>query len=264
MLNSLFFSCLMRFFSVCFFSLICLVSTVWAVTIEFPKEELARESVLPRPDRPFAVHSRLIPTEGRFELGASVGMVTSEPFLNPYRFGGHLAYHITETHGVVFMGRYHFQGLGSNGKRFEGTDLNEDASATNFVRLSYAPQINSSFLLNYQMVPFYGKISLLKNTVMNLSIHLTLGAGVVHFEEEDRAAFRMGVGQNFYFSKFWGLRLDLGLLTYSGLDYFHSRQGGSSPLQDQGNTINVQVPLSEFGSRQIYDLNVFVGCILLI
>ena len=172
------------------------------VTIEFPEEELARESVLPVFDNTVAVKSRLVPTAKRIEFGLGVGSALNEPFFNSNRFGGHVAYHLNETHGILLSGMFYQSGLGDNGKSLAGTDLAPD-SATNdtFLRMEFAPQPKYHFFANYQITPYYGKISVFKDFVMNLSLYGLMGLGVVDICGETSPALQLGMGQKFYFSK---------------------------------------------------------------
>ena len=238
-----------------------------AVTIEFPKEELARESVLPVFDNTVAVKSRLVPTDGRFEIGLSSGVAMNEPFFNSVRFGGYLGYHFNETHSFMISGLLYQEGLGNNGSALAATDLQEGTGET-FIRMNFAPQPKSQFLLNYQITPYYGKISIFKNFVMNLSLYGLLGAGVVDIGGETTPAFQVGMGQKFYFSKWWGIRADLGLLAYEGVNFFLGKGGATSPLQDtsgsNADNVTQTVPVSEFEREFNYDLSFVVSLIFLL
>lgn len=238
-----------------------------AVTIEFPEEELARESVLPVFDNAVAVKSRLVPTASRLELGLALGSAMNEPFFNTSRFGGHLAYHFTETHAVVLMGQMYQTGLGKNGKALAGTDLNNGAGEL-FIRMEYAPQPKYHFLVNYQMTPYYGKISVFKDFVMNLSLYGLMGVGVVDVGGETTPALNLGIGQKFYFNRRWGVRADLGLMAFEGVNYFVGSDGGSSPLQDtSGNAaddVTSTVPVSAFDRQMNYNMHFSVALIILL
>ncbi len=235
----------------------------WAVTIEFPEEELARESVLPVFDNAVAVKSRLVPTAGRIELGLAIGNAMNEPFFNTTRYGGHLAYHLTETHGILLSGQLYADGLGDNGKALAGTDLNNGAGET-YVRMEFAPQPKYHFFAHYQITPYYGKISVWKDFVMNLSLYGIAGLGVVDVGGETTPALNLGIGQKFYFSKNWGIRADLGLMAYEGVNFFVSSSGGQSPLADTANNVTTDVPVSDFDRQMNYDLHFSLALIILL
>lgn len=247
--------------------------SAFGVTIEFPEEELARESVLPVFDNTVAVKSRLVPTAKRIELGIGLGSALNEPFFNSNRFGGHLAYHINETHGILLNGMFYQSGLGDNGKSLAGTDFNEaDPSGGNqnetYVRLEYAPQPKYHFFANYQITPYYGKISIFKDWVMNLSLYGLMGLGVVDVGGETTPAFQLGMGQKFYFSKRWGVRADLSLMAYEGVNFFQGAGGAQTPLQDEIDDANDFVAtnksVSEFERQMNYDLNFAITLIILL
>lgn len=250
-------------------ALIVLMSgfNAYAVTIEFPKEELARESVLPVFENTVAVKARRVPTAKRFELGLAAGFAMNEPFFNTTRFGGHLGYQFNETHGFVASGQFYTEGLNSNGSTLSTTDLNNGAGET-FIRMEYAPQPKYHLLLNYQITPYYGKISVFKDFVMNLSLYGIAGVGVIDVGGETAPALNLGLGQKFYFSKNWGIRADLGLMAYQGVNYFLSSGGGSSPLQDTSavttDDVTSEVPVSAFEREMNYDLHLSVALIILI
>lgn len=248
-----------------FLSLLILFSgfNALAVTIEFPEDELARESVLPLFENAVAVKSRKVPTEKRFELGLAAGFAMNEPFFNTSRFGGHIAYNFNETHGVVVAGQFYTQGLNNNGQTLANTDLNNGAGTT-FIRMNFAPQSQYHLLLNYQITPYYGKISVFKDFVMNLSLYGLAGIGTVDIGGEAAPAFNLGIGQKFYFSKKWGIRADLGMLAYQGINYFLAKGGGTSPLQDTGNNVNAAVPVSAFEREMNYDLHLSIALIILL
>ena len=237
---------------------------VMAVVIEFPKEELARESVLPIFDNRMAVKSRLVPTKGRVELGLASGFALNEPFFKTLRYGGHLAYHITETHGFLLEGQIYQKGLNRNGNALDGTEFvqdEKDKSKVEHLRIKYAPQPESHFTANYQITAYYGKISVLKNMVMNLSLYGLGGVGMINIGGDSRPVFHLGLGQKFYFNRYWGIRADLGMMIYRGVNYFQGKGGKvSSPLLDA----KKQLEVDQFDSTMNYNTRFSLSLILLI
>lgn len=254
-----------------FLSSLLLAFNASAVTIEFPEEELARESVLPVFDNAVAVKSRSVPTAKKFELGIATGFAMNEPFFNTTRFGGHIAYHINETHGFLLAGQVYSDGLGTNGKSLAGKDLVEDNpnNVETYIRMEYAPQPAYHMFLNYQITPYYGKISVFKDWVMNLSLYGLAGLGVVDVGGETTPALNLGIGQKFYFNKRWGFRVDLGLMAYEGVNFFVASDGGPSPLEDSFNsgsnpTITADRNVSDFDRQMNYDMHFSVALIVLL
>ncbi len=240
-----------------------LVLNAQAVTIEFPEEELARESVLPIFDNAIAVKSRLVPTAKRFELGLSTGLGMNEPFFSTLRYGGHVGYHFNETHAVVLMGQLYGDGLNNNGDTLANTVFVGER-----LRMDFAPQTTYHFLANYQITPYYGKISVFKDFVMNLSLYGLLGLGMMDIGGEATPVFNAGIGQKFYVTKNWGIRADLGLMAYQGLNYFLGSGGTQSPLIDvvatPGDEPTAVLSPSAFEKEMNYDLHLSIAVIFLL
>lgn len=180
-----------------------------AVDIQFPEEELARESVLPKFDNPEAVKRRAVDTEGRFEAALYGGWALNDALFNPMTFGGLLGYHFNELHAAqVQIGIFSTQ----PSQYVPGIENELPANERN---LAKGPAVKSLFLGNYQITPFYGKLSITKSVVLNLSIFATAGVGTIQIGDGSSVAFGLGIGQKLYFSRNFGLRADLKALFYS-------------------------------------------------
>ena len=220
-----------------FVSLFCSPFFAQAVKISFPDEELATESVLPMVDVPSMILNRNISLKYRFELNVSFGFGLDEPFYFPYYGMGLLSFHISEVHSISLSGVYYPPGLSSAGKRLQ-KDYDFDPSK--------APYPQMSAFLNYQYSPFYGKISLSKKLNLNLSIYGFTGLGVMVSNQNDRfPAVNLGLGQKLYFTRWFGLRGDLGVHGYYGpavakLD-LSSKNLKFSELQSHQKRVNVNV-----------------------
>lgn len=197
--------------------------TAKAETIEFPDEELATESVLPIFDNARSVLSRNVKTEGRFEFGAGGGLALNEPFYNPMNFNVQGSYHFDETHGVNFFGIFFMDGMSSYGNQLRD-EQDFDPSR--------APAPKYGVLGSYQFDAFYGKISLTKKSVMNLSLFGIVGAGMIGLDEGSAVALNVGFGQKFYFGNRVALRLDFRVLAFEGPDPTSNttNMGPSDPL----------------------------------
>ena len=235
--------------------------SAFGVTIDFPEEELATESVLPLFDNPEAVKSRLVPTEGRWELGFDGGFAMNEPFFKTIRYGAHLGYHIDETHGLTFVAQLYQQGLNNNGEAIYKPEDNID------IRMDFAPQNQYNVFLNYQITPYYGKISVTKGMVMNLSLYGYAGLGAVGIgstNTENSLAMNLGFGQKFYMSKNWGFRADLGLVVYQGPNYIQADTPLLDNPDDSGDDIQGEVSPSRFEKITNFDLQLSFSFIFLI
>ena len=188
-------------------------SRLLADTIEFPESELASESVLPVFDHPESVKARRVQTAHRIELGGFGGYALTEPFYNPMSFGVMATYHLNEVSGLNLAVSANVPGLSDYGNQ-----LNPIPGTSANLNIQYAPAPKYLALLNYQYTGFYGKLSLTKNYVMNLSLYGLLGAGAIGIGDSVRPVVSAGLGQKFYLSQSFALRFDLRMLMYQGPD----------------------------------------------
>jgi outer membrane beta-barrel protein len=180
-----------------------------AEMIEFPEEELATESVLPVFDNPVAVKNRNVVTAKRFEIGGYAGYDLTEPFYNQLNLGASATYHFDEIHGVNLYGGYFMDGLQSSGESLKNISGTADK-----INLQYGPHTEWLVDANYQHTAFYGKISLTKDYVMNISIAGLAGLGMINIGGKAFPLASFGVGQKFYFSKSLALRVDMRFLIH--------------------------------------------------
>lgn len=171
--------------------------------IEFPEEELATESVLPKFDYHESVKQKYISFSQRFEVGGFVGLALNEPFFNQTKLGLNGTYYTSEKSGWNLMYSMYSSGTTSNAKALkEASNLD----------VSKAPAPKSLLLANYEMNAFYGKMSLSKKTVAHTSLYGLVGAGMMAFEGKSNPALSVGLGEKFYFGKNFALRVDLRLV----------------------------------------------------
>lgn len=186
-----------------------------ALKIRFPDEELATESVLPLIDPPQMILNRNVSLKFKVELGAGVSFGLDEPFYFPIYGTGMLAFHLTEVHAISVTGTYFPPSRSASGEDLsQGKGL--EISGKKFDPLK-APYPQMMAFINYQYTPYYGKISLAKNWVMNLSIYSFIGPGLLVFNHNNQTAVgNFGIGQKLYFNKWLGIRGDLGFYGYYG------------------------------------------------
>jgi outer membrane beta-barrel protein len=229
------------------------LNPVRAQTVEFAEDELATESVVPVFDKTVAVKQRNIVTQGRFEAGLAGGINLNEAFYDAITYGFNVSYHFDESSGVNFWYTLRNQALSSYGEQLQ---RGEGLSGATF-DASLAPYPESFILLNYQYTAYYGKVSLSKQTVMNLSLFGLAGAGLVSFGDSQRFTLNTGFGQKFYFTPRLALRLDLHLIYYQGIDPTGiapaSMVTGSGPKD-----------ASLFSERAYFDSFVLAGLVFLI
>ena len=230
---------------------LCLPQILVAETIEFDEEELARESVLPVFDNPAIVRSRLVETKGRVEFVLNAGLSLNEAFYNTLNYGGVIGYHIDETNGVELLFNSMAGGLSTYGEQLK---RGEGLEAPNTFDASLAPSPKSMFSLNYHYTAYYGKISLSKQTIMNLSLYFGGGAGMITIGQKQNPVVTLTMGQRLYYSSNVALRIDLSVFTYQGPDPTSiSLATGSSPQ-----------PYSAFSEKLYINPSFNIGLVLLL
>ena len=83
---------------------------------------------------------------------------------------------------------------------------------------SLAPHKKSMIGLHYQYTAYYGKISLAKEMIMNLSLYGLMGGGAYIMDNYTAPMMNIGFGQRFYFTRNMAFRLDLLFSVYNGID----------------------------------------------
>jgi outer membrane beta-barrel protein len=191
-----------------------LSSLAFAVTIDLPTEELAKESVLPVfPEGTVAVKARRVVTKQKFEVGPMVGQIFNEPFFSPWAYGVHAGYHINEFHSFAVNAFMRSASLSGDASQLDNSLV--DSQKVNFPRVPVPEYVVT---LDYQLTPYYGKISITKDFVMNLALYIYGGGGMMDLGGKSTWVANIGVGQNLFFTPRIGLRFDMKFLMYNGLD----------------------------------------------
>lgn len=168
--------------------------------IELPTEELAKESVTPIFDKNPSTKNRNIITEKKFDLNGFYGWALTEPIASVSKFGLTLYYHTSENSAWGLMFAKNFSGVSTYAQQLK-KQYNLD--------FGRAPAPESTLMLDYNLKAFYGKMSLTKKSVLNMHVIGSLMGGMVKYQHKTYPAMALGLGQKFYFTKSWGLRLDL-------------------------------------------------------
>lgn len=199
-----------------------------ADVVKFPEEELATESVLPKFDFPDSVRNRNVITANKFEMGAYLGWNTTEPILNQGKYGLNVGYHWSETSSLILNYTLYLPGL--------NTTYTDGLDQTYNLDFGRSPKIKSSSYLNYEWKIYYGKISVTKQGVINVSVYPILGAGMTAYEHKNYFGVNGGIGQKFYFTKSFALRADIKMQIAQQPSPFL----GGDPLQPAGTTKSVK------------------------
>jgi outer membrane beta-barrel protein len=216
--------------------------------VEIPEEELARESVLPIFDTPDVVKSRLVTLTKKIEFGAFFGMNVNEAFYDQLLYGAQASYHLTEMSAIGVM----FSMINAQSSQYV-PQLNEVSTPP--LHYELLPKPKYFFLLNYEFTPFYGKMSVTKQTIINLTTFCTLGLGMFALGDSQTPLLGIGVGQNFFFGKSWGLKIDMRGLIYQGID----------PVSVDVNSYGGQTPpVSDYQRQTVVNFTVSGGLIVLL
>jgi len=207
----------------CFFTALFVLSGLAKAddVVEFPESELARESVLPVFDQPEAVKRRFVPTDGRIEISGFAGTSLNDAFLYNYPFGGEVQYHLSEIHAVGLM----VEGFATSNTGYV-SQIQQQVTGGNVIPFAQNPAPTFATLGEYEFTPYYGKISLSKQNVVNLNISATGRVGMVNLSAGG-SSFTAGLGINerFFLTRNFGLKLDLSTLFYTKPDVLSKSSG---------------------------------------
>lgn len=219
----------------------------------YPEEELAKESVLPRFDVPNSVRNRNVVVDNKFEVGGFLGSVSDEAIFSQMQYGFLGTYHFDEVHGINLSYGLMGSGTGVYAKALKDA-VNLDLTKT------FGPQ--SYMLASYQFTGFYGKLSIMKNVVVNTHIYGLIGLGTVMYNGLTQMALDFGLGQRFYFSKNLALRFDLKLVRYSGPNPIY-RPSGMTQDQALNNLKSGSLKISDFETTNYLLTHITGGLVFL-
>ncbi|MCS6838582.1 MAG: outer membrane beta-barrel domain-containing protein [Bdellovibrionaceae bacterium] len=210
-------------FNVMLFFLITFSSLEVSATelFEVPEEELTKEVVLPRFDRLEMVRRPKVTFKNRFEIGVFGGAVFTEPIFNPYRYGLEGGYHFTENHSVSLSIAQWMSGLNN---QYASSIEAQGGQGGDRYDLTRAPSPRMSYWLFYNLKAYYGKISLSKKDVLNMSLYTQLGVGATSFEHKTYPGVAIGIGQRFYFSPSAAIKLEARLQYQGSVNPFIGNQ----------------------------------------
>lgn len=217
-----------------------------AEKVEFPESELAQESVLPLFEPHTVLKKRRVPSEGRFEIGAMVGSMLNEPFYNPLTAGADIGYNFNNYHSAHFRGSMFSSSISSYGDQLKSQNLN------------FAKGVTASYMYlgTYEFSPYYGKISLAKNGVVNISIYFSGSVGMMGFSDSSSSMiYSVGLGQKFFFTPNFGIVADLMMMMYDGPDLL---KGARSQAPNSGLTG------TPYQKQTIYNTLISLGAVFML
>lgn len=209
--------------------------------VEVPMDELAKESVYPVFDLPISVKNRNVNTAQRFDIGVFGGLALTEPIFNTMKYGLEGNYHLSEDHSVGLILTMNNAGLSRDAQEIKNT-FNLDYNR--------APKPKMSIFGDYNYKPFYGKLSIAKNAVINTTIYGSLGLGMVQFDHKTYPGLSLGVGERFYFNSHLSIKTDFRLFMHN------------APIPFKGNVLGPSNPIpsySDFDERLTFTSNLELG-----
>ena len=215
--------------------------------VNVPADELTQETVYPVFDNPVSVKNRNIQDSGVMDLGVFGGLAITEPISNTTKFGISANYHFSETHSFGILYAKNSTGLSKDAQGLK-TDFGLD--------FNRAPYPEYTLMGDYNFKAFYGKLSIMKDGVVNTSIYGSFAGGVVKYIHKSYPALAIGVGERFYFGHHWSLKVDLRLYAHQAPVPFKtgalrdgSGPGGLDPIP----------AYDSFSERLTYTTNLEVG-----
>lgn len=225
-----------------------------AEVVELPTEELAQESVYPVFDKPVSVRNRNVTTAGHLEVGGYYGNALTEPIFNVSKFGVAGYYHWSELHAIGLFFENNMSGLSKYGEQLRSVP---GASGGNIsLDFNRAPAPQNTLMADYNFKAFYGKMSLSKSIVFNLTTFGSASAGLVKYQNKAYPGIAAGFGQKYHMGRNLSLRLDLRMFIHNAPIPFYPSAGGGQP------SLNPSSPApthAQFSERITYTTNVDVG-----
>lgn len=213
--------------------------------VELPPEELARESVLPVFDKSIMVKNRNVVTTGHVDADIFYGMAMTEPIADVSKIGLGVYYNFNEDHALGVLYAKNSTGLSSYAKQLRSAPYELD--------FNRAPKPDSTLMLDYNLKLFYGKMSITKSAVFNLMLYASAAGGVVKYTHKAYPAAALGIGQKFFFTNNFALRVDLRLYGHQAPDPFLS-------TPTSGVSVNKPTPdYGDFQDQMTYTTNLDVG-----
>lgn len=171
-----------------------------AAEMNVPQDELAQETVYPVFDNPVSVRNRNVQDSGTLDIGIFGGLAITEPIASTSKIGLSLNYHFNHAHSLGLIYAKNSTGLSKDAQGLKN-DFGLD--------FSRAPYPEYSLLADYNYKMYYGKLSVTKNGVINTSIYVSAAGGMIKYVHKSYPTIALGVGERFYFTDNFALKVDL-------------------------------------------------------
>ena len=225
--------------AVFYFSIIFFTLQTQARQIRLPKEELAREYVLPvfKGERRTVVN-RNIQLQYKLDLSGSALFRSDEPFYYPASAMAELGFFFNEFHGLHLLGVYFGEGLSVTGQILaNGVEDTQNQEITLQLNTELVSHPFLAAFLSYTLTPFYGKFSLSKKLVPNFNFNFSFGLGAMFLAQKHcgscresqreytvaRPALLLKLSQKIFMGRRFYIHTDISFFSYYG----------PNPLQEQ-------------------------------
>lgn len=158
-------------------------------------KELRTDVVLPLVSPRVMVKNPNISFDNRFYLGFALSSLFTEPIFTPYRGILEIGYFRNERWGFRFELGWWPKGLNT---QYTSGLSKQSVPPYEFERVP-APSFLYWASLDFQ--PYYGKISVAKNTVKNLTMFVSLGAGITQFPHKMLPGVNVSIGKRIFLTK---------------------------------------------------------------
>lgn len=150
------------------------------------------------------VQNRKYSKTGKWQLGVLGGLVSSDPFLDTQSLGVSAGYHFNEYFSLSVMAwKFMVSDSAAHQKFREFQGAEASTNKPNY----YVGAEGSASLI-------YGKLSLLGESIIYYDLYFTLGSGVTATETGKYFTPSVGIGQRFFLSNSFSLRIDFRQMVY--------------------------------------------------
>jgi len=156
---------------------------------------------------PTVIQNRFFTKQYRLEAGASFGSLLNESYSKTQSVGARAGMFFTEKIGAEynFVNFRSVDSVDLVALRTQEICIEKECKSLepSFIRLNRMHQLQAV------TAPIYGKINLLDTVILYSDLTLSAGLAQVQTTQGNKWAFTPGIGQRFYFSKSFSLRVDV-------------------------------------------------------
>lgn len=150
------------------------------------------------------VQNRQFSKSGKFQIGLMGGASLTDTFLSVKEGGGNVGYHFSEYFSANLLYWKYFVKNSGDLETFQ--DTRGATANTNEPKYYFGGEVTGSFL--------YGKLALFASKIIYFDMNVTGGVGMIDTETGKNFAPSIGLGQRYFLSKYFSLKVDYRMLVY--------------------------------------------------